>query len=148
MTDCTGCGHDLGNDRFCTQCGRPASRPAPAMSAVTTRTDTPPRTPPPAAARRPARFPLYAEHPGDESVGQHSGPTEPPPDARLSETAVGPLGRPPAAVPVPEPEERLPLSERIADRVASSDPTWLTSFGVLAGVLLGVFILGLILVII
>jgi len=101
-----------------------------------------PRTPPPAHAKRPARFPLYSER----EAGQPGGPTEPPPDARLSETAIAPLGQPAAVVP--EPGVLKTLSERVARTVASGDPTWLMSFGVLAGALLGVFILGVILVLV
>lgn len=98
-----------------------------------------PRTPPPAPSKRPTRYPLYAEH--------TTGPKAPPP-GHLAETAVAPLGQPPAVVPAPEPEERLGITERIARTVASGDPTWLMSFGVLVGALVAVFVLGCILVLI
>jgi hypothetical protein len=110
------------------------------MSATTTRTAGP-RTPPPAPSKRPNRFPLYADQP--------KAPSAPPPSSdRLSETAIAPLGQQPAIAPEPEPEPVLRLQERVARMIASGDPTWLMSFGVLVGALVAVFVLGLILVLV
>jgi hypothetical protein len=99
-----------------------------------------PRTPPPAPSKRPTRYPLYAEQP--------PAPSTPPPSSRLSETAIAPMGLPPVVEPEPEPRGRIGVTERVERMVASGDPTWVMSFGVLAGALVAVFALGLILVLI
>jgi len=109
-----------------------------AMSATSTARHAAPKTPPPAPSKRPTRYPLYAD--------RSSAPTTPPPPAGLAETAIAPLRQPPAIAPAPEQREPIGVAERIARSVASGDPTWLMSFGVLVGALVAVFVLGCILV--
>jgi hypothetical protein len=85
MTDCANCGNELGDGRYCTNCGTPVGGAA-ASPDPDWRTDTAerPRTPPPASPPPPApppawtpppapRFPLYADEvteADDESAPQ------------------------------------------------------------------------------
>ncbi len=102
MNHCTQCGAELGDVRFCTNCGQPfaadeaeleswrtdtAERPRAAVPAAPSTTADPaptvtrePVVPPPASSRaEPARFPLFADETGTGELPSYAGPAAAPP---------------------------------------------------------------------
>ncbi|TNM45113.1 hypothetical protein FHP29_04705 [Nocardioides albidus] len=132
-THCSGCGHELGVGRFCTNCGLPVSgrhpEAAPAASA--------PVMPPPTGQLPPAaRYPLYADEPtGPAGPAVPAAPAPHPPTLHPP----APVTRP---APVPAPGSPVPGSAPPRDRRGTPWLPWVLGIAVLALVAgIGAFLL-------
>jgi hypothetical protein len=138
MTSCEQCGHDLAGDRFCTQCGARAASPRPAPAA--------PAAPARSLSRTAPRFPLFAEERHEATTVR--GARQP----SLAETAVRTGAGPALAEREPELEAEVESAFRFGAagvepvaRRSGADRTWLTSFGILTGVLVAMLVVGVLL---